>query len=51
MSSNPEFDRIDEVVEGLGAEQEDVLTRPTGVSDVVDVDFVGSDEDMTKRKA
>ena len=51
MSSYPEFDRIDEVVEGLGAEQEDVFTRPTKVSGVVDVGFVGSDEDMTTRKA
>jgi len=51
VSSDPEFDPIDEVGEGSLAEQEGVFTRPTGVENVVDVGFPGSDEDMTARKA
>jgi hypothetical protein len=50
MSSDPEFDRIDEIAESSLAEQEDVFRRPTGVVNVVDVGFLGSDEDVTARK-
>jgi hypothetical protein len=51
VSSDPEFDRIDEVDESFLAEQEDVFRRPTGVVNVVDVGFLGSKEDVTARKA
>ena len=49
--SDPEFDRIDEVSETSLAEQEHIFSRPTGVANVVDVGFPGSDEDATARKA
>jgi hypothetical protein len=51
VSSDPEFDRIDELGESSLAEQEDVFTRATGVVNVVNVGFLGSDEDVTARKA
>ncbi len=51
MSSDPELDRIDEIGERSPAKQEDVFRRPTGVANVVDVGFLGSDEDVTVRKA
>jgi len=51
VSSDPEFDRIDEVGETSPARQEHVFSRPTGVANVVDVGFPGSDEDVTARKA
>jgi len=37
VSTDLEFDRIDEVDESSPAEQEDVSRRPTGVANVVDV--------------
>jgi hypothetical protein len=46
-----EFDLMNEVGEGSLAEQEDVSTRPIGVVNIVDVGFLGSDEDVTARKA
>jgi len=45
-----EFDRIDEFGEISPAEQEDVFRSPTGAVDVVDVGFLGSNEDVTTRK-
>ena len=52
MSSDPELDQIDKVGEGSLAKQEDVLSRPTGMVNVVNVDgFLGSNEDMTAPKA
>ena len=51
VSSDPEFDRIDKVDESFPAEQEDVSRRPTGVANVVGVGFLGSEEDVTARKA
>ena len=51
MSSDPEFNRIDKVGETSPAEQEHVFNGPTGVANVVDVGFPGSDEDVTARMA
>ena len=51
MPSNPEFDRIDEVDESSLAKQDDIFRWPTGMVNVVDVGFLGSDEDVTARKA
>jgi hypothetical protein len=51
VSSNPDFDRIDEVGESSPAKEEDVSRRPTGVANVVYVACIGSDEDVTARKA
>jgi hypothetical protein len=49
--SDPKFELIDETGESSPAEQEDVSRRPTGVANVVDVSFLGPDEDVTARKA
>ena len=51
MSSDREFDRIGDVGVGSLAEQEDVFSRRTGTVRVVEVAFLGSDEDVTARKA
>ena len=51
VSSNRDFDRIDEVGVGSLAKQEDVFGRRTGVVKVVKVAFLRSDEDVTARKA
>ena len=51
VSSNPDFDRIDEVGEGSLAEWKDVFGRRTGVANVVDFGSLRSDEDVTARKA
>ncbi len=51
VSSDPEFDRVDDIDERPPAEQEDISRRFIGVANVVDVGFLGSDEDVTARKA
>ena len=51
VSSDPDFDRFDEVGEGSLAEQVDVSGRRTGVANIVDVGFLRSDADLTVRKA
>ena len=51
MSSDREFDRINDVGVGALAEQEDLFSRRTGVVRVVEVAFLGSDKDVTARKA
>ena len=51
VSSDPDFDRIDEVGEGSLAEQENVSGRRTRAANIVDVSFLRSDEDVTARKA
>jgi hypothetical protein len=51
VSSDREFDRIDDVGVGALTEQEDVFSRRGGVVRVVEVAFLGSDGNVTARKA
>lgn len=49
LSSDHKFDQIDDVGESPPAEQEDVFRRPNEVANVVDIDFLESDEDVMAR--
>jgi hypothetical protein len=51
VSSNCKFDLIDDVGIGSLAKQEDIFSRHTGVVKVVEIAFLGSDEDVTAQKA
>ena len=51
VSCDCKFDRIDDVGVRSRAKQEYVFSRPTRVVRVVRVAFLGSDEDVTARKA